>query len=94
MERMNIPAPKELNLSSGNRSRNFDVFKQSWTNFEIATELENKEMKRRVATLLSIIGSDALEVFNTSDWNLQNESSIEDILKKFEEFCKPKKNIT
>jgi len=92
MSQRNIPPPKELNLSSGNRSRNFDIFKQAWSNFEIATELECKEMKIRRATLLSIIGTEALEVYNTFEWT--EDLTVENILLKFESFCKPKKNIT
>jgi len=93
MDQVNIPAPKELNLSSGNRSRNFDLFKQNWLNFELATELECKEMKRRVASLLSIIGTDALEVYNTFEW-IDEEITIQTILEKFERYCKPRKNVT
>ena len=51
-------------------------------------------MKRRVATLLSIIGPEALEVYNTMEWSARSQRTVEDILQKFEIFCKPKKNIT
>jgi len=92
-QRINIPAPQALNLCSGNRNRNFDVFKQSWLNYELATDLEMREMKKRVATLLTIIGTEALEVFNTFEWQ-NEEQTIDNILSKFEVFCKPKKNVT
>lgn len=91
---MNLPAPDALNLSSGNRSKNFDVFQQKWKNYMVATGLDEKAEKTQVATLLTIIGSEALEIYNTFEWNEDEEKTVESILKKIEKFCKPRKNIT
>ena len=91
---MNLPVPEVLNVTSGNRSKNCDVFHQKWTNFALATGIEEKQEKTKVATLLTIVGSEALEIYNTFEWNEQEEKTVEQILLKFEKFCKPKKNIT
>ena len=90
----NLPVPEQLNVACGNRSKNYDVFKQKWSNYLIATGLEDKEEKQKVATLLTIIGSEALEVYNTFEWRPNEVKTVENVLKKFEKFCKPKKNVT
>ena len=50
---------------------------------------------KRVATLWSVIGKDATEVYNTFTWNRQGDSlKLKEVLKKFEEYSTPKKNLT
>lgn len=94
MDRNIIPTPPELNVVNGNRSKNFDIFKQKWENFELATEMESKPNKVRVATLLSVVGTEALEIYNTFQWENSEEKTVTKILDKLEKFCKPKKNVT
>ena len=43
-----------LNVIIGNRSENFDVSKEKWINFAIATGLDTKTEKQKLATLLTI----------------------------------------
>jgi len=94
MNQLSIPAPNKLNVSDGNRSKNFDIFNQAWRNFEIATQLIEKGEEIRLPTLLSIIGQEALEIYNTFEWRENELKSVENTLLKFETFCKPKKNVT
>ena len=54
MTHLNIPVPEVLNTTTGNRSKNYDVFKQKWINFSIATGLDEKPEKQKLAALLSI----------------------------------------
>ena len=64
-----LPVPEQLNVNDGNRSRNFDAFEQAWSNYSIASGLEDKESKQVLATLLTVIGRDALEIYNTFEWD-------------------------
>ena len=57
-----IPMPKCLNIEARQRSDNWDIFKQSWSNYEIASELTGKSEQQRLATLLAIIGPEAMRV--------------------------------
>jgi len=91
---MSLPLPKSLEMSSDNRGTSWDLFKQTWNNYELATGLVNKPEEQRVATLLSIIGNDALQVYNAFHWSTNERQTIENILMKFEGYCKPKKNVT
>ena len=57
-----LPPPEPLDLSGGNISENWKKFKQKFTNYEIATGINKKESATRVATLLTVIGNDAIDV--------------------------------
>ena len=82
---LGLPPPEHLNLSGGNISANWKKFKQKYTNYEIAT---------RVATLLTVIGNNAIDVFTTLTWDAGDDKKIEQVLLKFEEHCEPKKNVS
>ena len=42
-------------------------------NYATATEMERKPEKTKLAILMTIIGSEAVEVFNTFGWNNDEE---------------------
>jgi len=93
MEKL-IPLPIALDLKSSNISRSWKNFKQKWKNFELATEMIEASDQKRVATLLSIIGDDAIEIYNTFEWeNSGDDEKIEIVMSKFENYFSPKKNI-
>ena len=90
-----LPPPEPLDLSGGNISENWKKFKQKFTNYEIATGINKKESATRVVTLLTVIGNDAIDVFNTITWNAEgDDAKIDKVLQKFEEHCEPKKNVS
>ena len=89
-----IPVPQALNISPESRSYNWDLFQQAWNNYEIAVGLSEKSNEQRVATLLSIIGYDALQVYNAFYWNNDEQKTVESVMNKFGVYCKPKKNVT
>ena len=88
-----IPVPKPLNISDGNRSLSWELFKQTWTNYELATGLRTVSEEQRLATLLSVIGTEALIVYNAFTWSTEETQTVEIVLVKFEAYCKPKRNI-
>ena len=89
-----IPAPKYLDLSPENRGFNWDLFRQTWQNYEIASALNEKPENVRIATLLSMIGNDALQVYNAFVWQQHEDHTILNILNKFEIYCRPKRNTS
>ena len=77
-----------------NKTKAWSLFKQKWTNFEIATGLKEKEEDTRLATLLSIIGDEALEAYNGFQWDTDADKlKIEKVLDNFEKYCNPKRNV-
>ena len=90
-----LPPPEPLNLSEGNVSENWKKFKQKYTNYEIATGISAKGDATRVATLLSVIGNDAIDVFNTLTWDAEgDDKKIDKVIQKLEQHCEPKKNVS
>ena len=69
-----IPIPEKLDLNGAGKSMNFELFQQSFKNYELATGLVNKPEEQRVATLLSIIGRDALVGFNAFIWRKEEKT--------------------
>jgi len=93
MER--IPLPEKLDLSANNKSASWRLFKQTWTNYEIASDLTEQAPEKRAAVLLSILGKEALQVYNTFSWS--SEADMRNtckILEKFDEYCTPRCNLT
>ena len=92
---LGLPPPEALDLSGGNISANWKKFKQKYANYEVATGISSKDSATRVATLLTVIGNDAIDVFNTLTWDEEgDDKKIEKVLLKFEEHCEPKKNVS
>ena len=49
----------------------------------------------RVATLLTVIGKESVRIYNTFDWeNDEEKTNISKVLEKFDNYCTPKRNLT
>lgn len=88
-----VPLPPKLEMR-GNIAQNWKRWKQIWDSFEIVTNLKQKDQAYRVATFITCIGVDALEVYNGlpfSDLNEQNNMDI--VLKLMETHCLGETNV-
>ena len=89
---VNLPLPSQLSMA-GNLSTYWKRFKCAWNNYEIAARLKdpsnrqaNKEL--RTATLLTCIGSDALDVYDGFEFaSPEQMKDIDIIFQKFEKYC-------
>ena len=91
MESLHIPNPM---LFSGNVAENWKKFQQRFNIYRIASGAHSKDDEIQVALLLHTMGEDALEVFNSFTWeNKDDENKYDKVLKKFSDYCTPKKNI-
>ena len=62
-----LPVPHEINDT--NAAERWKKFRLAWTNYALATELGSKPESVQVATLLTVIGEEARDVFSTfGDW--------------------------
>ena len=92
---LRLPFPEPPDLRGGNVSENQKKFKQKYTNYEIATGVNTKKSATRVATLLTVIGNDAIHVFNTLTWDAEDDDKkIDKVLEKLKEYCEPRKNVS
>lgn len=84
---MQIPPPEQLVIED------WQNWKSSWNNYELATGVADKDDKIRVATLLAVIGKEGNRIYRTLKWdNGGDEKRMDAVLAKLEGFCLPKKN--
>ena len=64
-----------------------------WTQYEIASRLNKQSSEQRVATLLTCIGGDALEIVDSFKYaDEADKTDIDKVLEKLEDFCVGKTN--
>lgn len=89
---INIPLPSKLEIS-GNLATNWKKFQRAWNNYEIAARLKDPEhpdvnKSLRTATLLTCIGSDALDVYDGLDFaSEEQKTDIDVVLQKLQSYC-------
>uniref|UniRef100_A0A6P7FZV3 Uncharacterized protein LOC114334479 n=1 Tax=Diabrotica virgifera virgifera TaxID=50390 RepID=A0A6P7FZV3_DIAVI len=85
--------PPESLILDGNISENWRKFSQKFDLFMIATDLTSKPESKKLAVLLSLVGDEALELYNTFTFAEDEDRTVTCVKKKFEEYCSPKKNV-
>ena len=89
-----IPPPSSLQIHDVNAALLWRKWRAAWHNFELATGVEEKPEKTRIATLLAVIGEDANTVYDGFEWSGSPKTrTVEEVLKKFEDYCTPQINI-
>lgn len=78
-------------VTSGNLSKDWEKWKSSFRIYYEACELNKKEKKVQINILLHIIGEKCREVYEQFNSDFKN---VEDLLKEFDGFFLPRKNIT
>ena len=91
--RAHIPLPGKLDFR-GNLGENWKRFKQVWQNYEIAAHLREQSNELRTATLLTCIGTEALDVYNGLPFaNEAEKTDITVVIQKLEDFYIGKTNV-
>ena len=89
----NVPPTKPL-VMDDKLASNWNAWKKAWTRYEVATGVNKQEQLVRVSTLLSVIGEDAKKAFDAFEWGeTEDDSTIEDVLAKFDEYCEPRTQV-
>ena len=90
-----LPPPPALQVHDAQAADKWKKFKRAWANYSVATALNEKSDAVQVATLLTVIGEEAREVFSTfSGWeNDGDHAKIGPVLEKFERYCQPHKHV-
>ena len=65
-----LEPPKSLILT-GNLAENWRSFKQQFEIYQIASGLDKKDGKVQATALLHVVGIEALEVYNTFQWDTE-----------------------
>ena len=93
----NLKQPERLSFD-GNLKENFRKFKQQFNLYATATGLNDKTDDVKSSTLLTVIGPEALEVYNTFSWAETGDAAgdnmkVDKIIAKFEKYCNPRRNV-
>ena len=89
-----LPPPPPLDINDGNVAEKWKKFRLGWTNYALATELNKKSEAVQVATLLTMIGEDARDVYSTFDWSDEGDKTkMTPVLQQFADYCQPRKNV-
>ena len=95
MANRNIPLPPPLKIQTCELSSNWKRFKSQWMNYERATDLVEEATEKRTAILLSCIGSDAYDVFQSMVFtHADHRSDIDRVIQAFDEYCIGETNVT
>ena len=64
-----------------------------WEHYSVAPKVNKEEGDVQGAAFITAIGPEAMRVFKT--WNLQatERKDIEGVIKRFDNYCNPRKNI-
>ncbi|XP_011688911.1 PREDICTED: uncharacterized protein LOC105450661 [Wasmannia auropunctata] len=90
MMELNIPRPLDF---SGNIAENYKKFKQRINIYMTANGLHQKSDEVKVAIILNTIGEEGIDIFNNFNLSEEDQKKYEAVVKKFDEYLLPKKNI-
>ena len=90
-----LPPPVPLEIHSDQAGEKWKRFRRAWDSYSLATGLSDKAQNVQVATLLTIIGEEAREVYSTfRGWGHEgDDKKIVPVLQQFERYCEPRINI-
>ena len=88
-----FPPPKGLSFT-GNLSGNWNKWKTEFNLYLTATEAHDKSNEVKSSRLLTAVGEKARDVYYTFTFDNEEDSmKLDVVLKKFDEYMSPKKNI-
>ena len=77
----------------GDLRGNWKFFQSQWENYEVATELDKKPEKIRVATLLSLVGKECYKLYTTLELTEEQKEKTSEILQALKCHFDPKTNV-
>lgn len=87
-----LKPPQPLKIQPFDMSEVWKDFKQQFNWYSIATNLKAKPAEVQAAVLMTTIGPEAINIFNTFKLTEEESKSIDIILQKFEDHFAPKRN--
>ena len=88
MAQVSLKQPAPLDLDNGDPAENWKKFKQRFTLFCNASGLSGKSQAMQTSTLLHIIGDRALEVYNSFEFDSEEDKmKLSVVLEKLGNYC-------
>ena len=89
-----MPMPPQLKMT-GNLAANWKTFRSMWTNYKTATKLNHKQEEVNVATLISSVGLEAFELFQSLYFVHEDDrKKMKAVLDRLEKHCVGETNET
>ena len=88
-----LKQPKPLSFE-GNVAENWRRWIQQFKLYLVATARDKKSDAVQCSTLLTVAGEEAIEVYNTFNLTEEETDDIGVLIKKFQDYCIPKKSDT
>ena len=90
-----VPLPPAINMATSDQAGQWRKWRQIWNSYEIVAGLKSQPENFRLATFITCIGQDALDIYNTLPLN-DDESLIkmDDVLTAMEKHFVGSVNIT
>ena len=83
-----------LQIDVRNAAKSWRTWRSAWTEYEVATDLDEKTERKRVSTLLSVIGREAKDIWENYHWiNESDRYAIQPVLQMYTDYCTPKVNV-
>ena len=94
MAMQQIPHPAEMKMST-NMATEWTRFSSQWANFEVAADLKKESSARRAAIFLACVGTEAYEVFETMEFeDDEDRRDIDKVIDAFRKHCIGEINLT
>ena len=91
MDRFSPPDPF---LFEGNLAQGWKLWSKHFEFFLTATESSEKSDLIKTSILLTTIGSKGRDIYETFTFNEDESMKLDIVLRKFADYCKPRKNLT
>ncbi|XP_062713612.1 uncharacterized protein K02A2.6-like [Aedes albopictus] len=88
----NIPIPAPLRLD-GDKEEAIGIFKLQWKYYALATELATKPAAQQVATLMAVIGADAVMMIDELPLTTAQKASPDAILEEVRKHLVPQRDV-
>lgn len=88
-----IKPPANLQIDS-DKSSSWKKWLQQFEWFATAIQLDKKPVEVQAATFMSVIGPDAIEIYNSFNLTVAQQNNLQIIKEKFREYFAPKTNVS
>lgn len=80
-------------ICEGDKAANWEFFRQQWEDYELATGLDQRDPKIKLATLRSVMGRESMQIFMNLKLKDEERKDIKTCVKALEAHFKPKRNV-
>ena len=88
----NFPVPQVM-VCKGDKASNWEFFRQQCEDYEIATELCQRQISVRLASLRSIMGKECLQILRNLSLTAEKQATVKGCLDGLEAHFKPQRNV-